>query len=99
MSRKKNVSFFEHLDDQFGPQGAKEREIYENGFQAFMLGVMIQEGRKKMGMTQTQLAEKCGTTKTYISRVENNSSDVRLSTLIRIINKGLGGKLDIRVTW
>ena len=49
-------------------------------------------------MTQEQLAEKCGTTKTYISRIENDASDIRLSTLLRIIREGLGGQINISIT-
>lgn len=56
---------------------------------------MLQELRKEKGLTQVQLAEKCGTTKTYISRIENNASDIRLSTLIRIVNEGFGGFLKL----
>jgi HTH-type transcriptional regulator/antitoxin HipB len=48
-------------------------------------------------MTQEELAEKAGTNKSYISRIENDASDIRLSTLMRIINKGLGGKLKFSV--
>ena len=48
-------------------------------------------------MTQEHLAEKCGTTKTYISRIENDASDIRLSTLTRIIREGLGGHLKLLV--
>jgi transcriptional regulator with XRE-family HTH domain len=48
-------------------------------------------------LTQEELAEKCGTTKTYISRIENNASDIRLSTLMRIIQEGLGGHLKLSV--
>ena len=58
---------------------------------------MIQELRKEQGLTQEQLAEKCGTTKTYISRIENNASDIRLSTLMRIVREGLGGQLRLSV--
>ena len=60
---------------------------------------MLQEMRKEQGMTQEQLAEKCGTTKTYISRIENNASDIRLSTLMRIINAGFGGHLQLSVNF
>ena len=59
---------------------------------------MIQELRKEQGLTQQQLAEKCGTTKNYISRIENNASDIRLSTLMRIISQGLGGHLRLSVS-
>jgi transcriptional regulator with XRE-family HTH domain len=87
------------LDKQYGKRGAAAREQYENEFEAFKIGVMLQEMRKEQGMTQEQLAEKCGTTKTYISRIENNASDIRLSTLIRIINAGFGGHLQLSVNF
>ena len=73
----------------------KTRKKYEQEFEAFKIGVLIQEARKKQHLTQKQLAEKVGTTKNYISRIENNASDIRLSTLMRIINEGLGGHLKL----
>ena len=91
------TSFEDHLDQQYGKVGTPEREKFEEGFEAFKLGVMIQEMRKDNGMTQEQLAEKCGTTKTYISRIENNASDIRLSTLMRIIREGFGRHLRLSV--
>ena len=97
-TNNKLTSFSAHLDEQYGKKGTKERNKYEEGFETFKLGVLIQELRKKQGLTQEQLAGKCGTTKTYISRIENNASDIRLSTLTRIINDGLGGNLKISVT-
>ncbi len=66
-------------------------------FEAFKIGVMIQEARKKQHLTQEQLAAKVGTTKNYISHIENNASDIRLSTLMRIIREGLGGHLKLSV--
>ncbi|MBK0384474.1 helix-turn-helix transcriptional regulator [Pedobacter sp. SD-b] len=99
MKRTNNnlTSFTDHLDEQYGKTGTSTRETYEEGFEAFKLGVMIQELRKEQGLTQEQLAEKCGTTKTYISRIENNASDIRLSTLMRIVREGLGGHLRLSV--
>lgn len=96
MKKKTNInltSFDDHLDLQYGEIGTPEREKFEEGFEAFKLGVMIQELRKDSGLTQEQLAEKCGTTKTYISRIENNASDIRLSTLMRIMREGFGKQL------
>ena len=58
-------------------------------------GKRIREIREKRGLTQEELALKCGTTKNYISRIENNASDIRLSTLKRIIREGLGGHLKL----
>lgn len=100
MKKKTNknlTSLVDHLDSQYGKRGTPKRENFEEGFEAFKLGVMLQELRKEQGMTQEQLADKCGTTKTYISRIENNASDIRLSTLMRIIREGLGGHLKLSV--
>jgi len=91
------TSFADHLIEQYGKRGTEEREKFEAEFEAFKLGVMLQELRKEKGLTQAQLAEKCGTTKNYISRIENNASDIRLSTLLRIINEGLGANLKLSV--
>ncbi len=96
MKKKVNknlTSFDDHLDQQYGKRGIAKREKWEQEFEAFKLGVLIAEMREKKHLTQEQLAEKCGTTKSYISRIENNASDIRLSTLMRIITDGLGGRL------
>ena len=90
---KNLTSFTDLLDSEYGKPGTETREQYEEGFETFRLGVMLQELRKEQGLTQEQLAEKCGTTKTYISRIENNASDIRLSTLMRIIREGFGKHL------
>jgi DNA-binding XRE family transcriptional regulator len=97
--KKKNkiVTFDEHLDKEYGKIGTASRDKYEQEFEAFKLGVMLQEMRKRQKLTQEQLAKKCGTTKTYISRIENDASDIRLSTLMRIIREGFGGRLKLTV--
>ena len=99
MKKKTNklTSFTDHLKEQYGDKGTDSREKYEQGFEAFKLGVMLAELRHDRGLTQEQLANKCGTTKTYISRIENNASDIRLSTLMRIISQGFGGQLKLNV--
>lgn len=91
------MSFEEHLDKQYGKHVSPAREKFEEGFEAFKLGVMIHDLRKENGLTQEQLAARCGTTKTYISRIENDASDIRLSTLMRIIREGFGGHLRLSV--
>lgn len=99
IKNKSLTSFADHLDNQYGKRGSKKREEYEQGFEAFKLGVLIQEMREKQNLTQEQLAAKCGTTKSYISRIENNASDIRLSTLMRIVKEGLGGHLQLNVAF
>lgn len=91
------TSWDDHLDNKYGKTGTPTREKYEQEFEAFKIGVLIQEARKKQHLTQEQLAAKVGTTKNYISRIENNASDIRLSTLMRIVSEGLGGQLKLSV--
>lgn len=59
-------------------------KTFEDGYQAFMVGALLQSEREKAGLTQTELARRIGTTKTAISRVENGGRDVRFSTIERI---------------
>lgn len=87
------ISWDSHLDKKYGKVGTSTRDKYEEEFEAFKIGVLIQEARKQKHLTQEDLALKAGTTKNYISQLENNTSDIRLSTLIRIIREGLGGRL------
>lgn len=97
---KKNpnlTSLSELIDREYGKRGTPKREEYERGFEEFKLGYLIQEARKKKGMTQQELADKVGTNKAYISRVENDVKDVRISTLRKIVESGLGGKLELGV--
>ncbi len=97
MKTNKIITFDDHLDREYGKIGTPSRDKYDQEFEAFKLGVILQEMRKNQKMTQEQLAKKCGTTKTYISRIENDASDIRLSTLMRIIQEGLGGHLKLTV--
>jgi HTH-type transcriptional regulator / antitoxin HipB len=90
-------SLDQFVTEQFGEKGIKKREEFEDGFQAFKLGAMIQQARIEKGMTQEQLAEKCGTNKGYISKIENNLKEVRISTLQKIVEFGLGGHLDLAI--
>jgi HTH-type transcriptional regulator/antitoxin HipB len=96
MKTNNNITTLDEiLDKKYGKQGEQKREAWEQEFESFRLGVLLEEARTKLGMTQEQLAEKCGTNKSYISRIENNASDIRLSTLMKIIQQGLGGHLKL----
>lgn len=86
------------VEEQYGKKGSLKRDKFEKGYQSFKLGALLLEARLEKGMTQEQLADKCGTNKAYISKVENDIKDIRLSTLQKIIEVGLGGKLNLSVT-
>jgi ribosome-binding protein aMBF1 (putative translation factor) len=95
---KKLTSFEEHLDKQYGKKGNSKREKFENDSLAFRLGEMLKGERKKAQLTQEQLAEKTGTKKSYISRIEAGKSDIQLSTINRIIEIGLNKKINISIS-
>jgi ribosome-binding protein aMBF1 (putative translation factor) len=84
-------------DEQYGKIGTVKRNELEAGFEQFKLGAMIHDARLEKGLTQEQLAEKCGTTKSYISRIENNIKEVRISTLQKIVELGFGGQLQLSI--
>jgi HTH-type transcriptional regulator/antitoxin HipB len=69
---------------------------YDEGYQAFKFGVILKEARKDAGLTQLDLASKLHTQKSAISRIENHSEDVKLSTLERFAS-ALGKKLEIHL--
>ncbi len=94
--QNKITKWDDHLDHKYGKVGTSTREKYEEEFEAFKIGVLIQEARKKQNLTQEELALRVGTTKNYISRIENNASDIRLTTLMRIVREGLGGQLTLK---
>lgn len=97
MKKNNLTSLDEHLDKQYGKKGTKRRDAYERGFEQFLLGVMIRQAREEKNLSQSELAEKAHTNKSYISRIENDASDIRLSTLAKIVEQGLGGKLKVSV--
>jgi len=84
-------------DRKIGRVGGKKREAFDTAYRNFKLGVLIQQARKKKGLTQEQLAMRSGTNKSYISKVERDAKDIRFSTLQRIIHEGLEGALEIQI--
>lgn len=87
-------SIEDYITADFGEIGTPERDNFELSCDAFIIGERLKEERTKIGMTQAQLAEKIGTKKSFISRVENGRTDIQLSTLSRIFN-GLGKRVAI----
>ncbi|MBI3138013.1 MAG: helix-turn-helix transcriptional regulator [Sphingobacteriales bacterium] len=97
MKKKNLTSLSDFINERVGAKGTKKREKYDREFEAFKLGVLIQQARQEKGMTQEKLAELAGTNKSYISKLEKDLKDVRFSTLQRIIKDGLGGQLQISI--
>ena len=89
-------TFDQLLDTEYGLIGTPERDQFEIDAAAFCLAETLKEERLKAGLTQEQLAERIGTKKTYIARLENGKSDIQLSTLFRIF-EGLGRKISLTI--
>jgi len=92
-----SISLDQFKDRHYGKVGTEKRDQLEAGYKAFKVGAMIHDARIEKGLTQEELAEKVGTTKSYISKIENNLKEVRISTLQRIVELGLGGQLQLSV--
>jgi ribosome-binding protein aMBF1 (putative translation factor) len=96
--KKNNILTLEQFKDKhYGKRGSAKREELEEGYENFKIGALIHEARIEKGLTQEELAEKVGTTKSYISKIENNVKEVRLSTLQKIVELGLGGQLQLSI--
>ena len=83
------------LDIKYGKIGSENRDKFEEKAQYFVISEMLKEARREANMTQEQLAEKVGTKKSYISRLENGKCDIQLSTLYRIFECGLGKRVNL----
>jgi len=97
-NKMKNVTDFEDLlKDKYGEKGSPARDKYDADSLAFRLGVMLKEARKAAQITQEELAERTGTKKSYISRIERGQSDIQISTYYKLIEIGLGKHLNISI--
>lgn len=86
----------EIISEDFGAEGSAERAQFDMECDAFIIGEMLKEERRKACLTQEQLAEKIGTKKSFISRVERGHTDIQLSTLVKLF-RGLGRQVSVRI--
>ena len=84
------------ISEDFGAVGTPEREQFEMECDAFIIGEQLKDERLRAGLTQEQLAEKVGTKKSFISRVERGHADIQISTLVKLF-RGLGRQVSVRV--
>lgn len=95
---KNATNFDELLDIKYGKLGSPLRDEFEVKAKSFVVGEMVKEARKEAHLTQEALAEKTGTKKSYISRLENGKIDIQISTLFKILEDGLGKKLSFSLS-
>ncbi len=92
------TTFDEHLDKRYGKIGSEKRTDFEIRAKAFAIGEILRDARKEAHMTQEQLAQKTGTRKSFISRIENGHSDIQLSTLYRLVEIGFGKRVNLTIS-
>ena len=96
MTDYNNINTFDELIEQeHGKIGSESRNTFEEKAQMFIISEMLKEARREAKLTQEQLAEKAGTKKSYISKIENAKGNIQLSTLIRIFETGLNRKIGL----
>ena len=97
-TKKSNIVTLDQFKDKhYSKPGTNKRDQLEAGYENFKIGALIHEARLEKGMTQEELAEKVGTTKSYISKIENNIKEARISTLQKIVELGFNGKLQLSI--
>ena len=84
-------------DDVYGKKGSPRRDELDRDIAAFKIGLLIRQARESKKMTQEELANRTGTRKSFISRIENGHSDIQLSTLYKLIEQGLGKKISLSI--
>ena len=84
-------------DNVYGKKGTERRDELERDFESLKIGLLLRKAREEKNLTQEQLGDLVNKKRTYISRVENNGSNLTLKTLFDIVEKGLGGKVKISI--
>jgi DNA-binding XRE family transcriptional regulator len=90
-------SWKEIKDNVYGKKGTLRRDKLDREFETFKVGLLLKKAREEKNLTQEQLADLVDKKRTYISRIENNGSNMTLKTLYDIVEKGLGGKVKISI--
>ena len=94
----KDISTWSEIKDNvYGKKGTERRDNLERDAESFRIGLLLKKARESRHMTQEELGLIIDKKRTYISRVENNGSNITLSTLFDIVEKGLGGKVKISI--
>ncbi len=97
MKTKNPKTINEHLDVKYGEIGTESRANFEQNAEIYLIAELVKDKRKEANLTQQQLADRLNVKRTYISKIERAVGDIRISTLRKIVEVGLGGTLQITV--
>lgn len=97
-NKNKDISTWSEIKDRvYGKEGTERRDNLDREVESFRIGLLLKKARESRNMTQEELGQLVDKKRTYISRVENNGSNITLSTLFDIVEKGFGGKVNISI--
>ncbi len=97
-TENKDISTWTEIKDKvYGKKGTERRDNLERETESFRIGLLLKKARESQNMTQEELGHLIDKKREYISRVENNGSNITLSTLFDIVENGLGGKVKISI--
>jgi len=97
MEKPATTSWTDLKDQVYGEQGTERRDRLDREFKSLRVGLLLREAREKKQMTQDQLGQIIDKKRSFISRIENDASNMTLKTLYDIVEKGLGGKIKIQI--
>lgn len=97
LSRMETKSWKDIKDSVYGQAGTERRDELDRDFESFKIGLLLKKAREERHLTQSELADLVDKKREYISRIENNGSNLTLKTLFDIVEKGLGGKVKISI--
>ena len=96
--KNENITTWTDLKDEvYGKKGSPRRDKLDREFKSFKIGLQLREAREKKKMTQDQLGLIIDKKRSFISRIENDASNMTLKTLYDIVENGLGGKIKIQI--
>lgn len=96
--KNKNITTWTDLkDDVYGKKGTPRRDKLDREFKSLKIGFQLREAREKRKLTQDQLGSIIDKKRSYISRIENDASNMTLKTLYEVVENGLGGKIKIQI--
>ncbi len=90
-------SWTEIKETVYGSKGSERRDRLERDVEGFKIGLLLRKAREEKNLTQAQLADIVDRKREYISKIENNGSNITLKTLYDIVEKGLGGTVNISI--
>lgn len=96
MKKEKEMDDLDRTIAEWKRKNPELANEFDEGYENFKIGVLFKVSREQAGLTQEEVAQKLGTHKSAISRIENHAEDIRLSTLHKYA-KALGKKVNLEI--